>query len=117
MKCTSCQIPFTYNRAVVDPSTGDVLGCLCTHCIDDYFGRALAAYVGGGSTCVRCDRLGDVALPEWRCTSVEDEDCVVVTGVDASVSPRTPHLCESHLGDLRGEGTARDRAVPSRARR
>ncbi len=110
-------MPSAYNRAVVDPSTGDVLGCLCTHCINDYFGRALAAYAGDGSTCVLCDRRGDVALPEWQCTSVEDDDCVVVTGVDASISPGTPHLCAAHLDDLRGEATARDRAVPQRARR
>lgn len=99
MNCTTCRLPSAYNRAVVDAATEEVMGCLCTRCIEEFFGQTLSASEQEG--CLLCDRPGTVALPKWRCTSVEDERTVVITGLDAPVDADTPRICEAHLEELK----------------
>lgn len=118
MPCAICDRPSAYTRAVVDTVTDEILGSVCRCCRDEYFGRLLEQYEGSGSNCLLCDRDGFYAMPKWQCTSVWDEDGVVVTDQTATVESGTPRLCERHFFSFRSEAadeaasTTTDRPVP-----
>ncbi|MDG5776044.1 hypothetical protein VB773_14700 [Haloarculaceae archaeon H-GB2-1] len=103
MQCSLCRLPSSYNRAVVDTVQDEPLGCLCTQCIDEFFGRLLDRYEKAGRSCLLCDRDGSYALPEWSCRTVEDESEVVVSGLEVTVEDATPRLCERHFSEFRAE--------------
>jgi hypothetical protein len=101
MHCTVCRLPSAYNRAVVDTVTEETLGCLCTSCIERFFGRSLSAADPSGTTCILCDRDGFYALPKWRCQTRSEENRIVIGNLDAPVADVTPRLCDRHYEALR----------------
>jgi hypothetical protein len=103
MHCSVCRLPSAYNRAVVDTAEDEQLGCLCTRCTDEYFGRPLDRYESNDGTCILCDRDGFYALPQWTCRTVDRGTEIHIRGLDATVSNATPRLCERHFADLRDE--------------
>lgn len=111
IRCTACRLRSAYNRAVVDTVREETLGCLCTRCIEDFFGSSLASHERSDATCLLCDRDGLVALPKWHALTVRSGGDVRIRGVDYTITPRTPRLCDRHLSDLRqlrdGDGTGR----------
>jgi len=106
MHCTVCRLPSAYNRAVVDTVTDETLGCLCTSCIERFFGRSLSAAEQTDSTCILCDRDGFYALPKWRCRTKTDGDRLVIRDLDAPVTEATPRLCGRHYESLRASAEA-----------
>jgi len=101
MHCTVCRLPSAYNRAVVDTVDGETLGCLCTSCIESFFGRSLSEVEPTDRTCVLCDRDGFYALPKWQCRTVDDGHRVVIVDLDPTVTASTPRLCDRHYASLR----------------
>lgn len=113
MHCTVCRLPSAYNRAVVDTVTGETLGCLCTSCIERFFGRSLSAAEPTEDTCILCARDGFYALPKWQCRTEEEGQRVVIVDLDPTVTGTTPRLCDRHYEALRTsapEKTAADGA-------
>jgi hypothetical protein len=103
VSCTACGLPSSYNRAVIDSVDDEVVGCLCTSCIEDFFGRSLELFERRDETCLFCDRRGLYALPKWSCVTIEDDERIDVVGVDYCVDAATPHLCNHHFSELRAD--------------
>jgi hypothetical protein len=101
MNCTVCRLPSAYNRAVVDTVTDETLGCLCTSCIEDFFGRSLATAEATDGTCLLCKRDGFYALPKWRCETESNGHRVDIVALNAAVARATPRLCDRHYTALR----------------
>lgn len=115
MPCAICDRPSAYTRAVVDTVTEEVLGSVCRCCRDEFFGRLLERYEASGDGCLLCERDGFYAMPKWQCTSVWDEEGVVVTDQTATVESETPRLCQRHFFAFRTEATEEPSSVtPSR---
>lgn len=115
MHCTACRLRSAYNRAVVDVVRSEAVGCLCTGCIADFFGKSLQQYERNGTTCVLCDRDGFTALPKWEAITVESEGDIRICGVDFAVTAETPHLCDHHFDELRDERFAGGTGHPREA--
>lgn len=118
MHCTVCRLPSAYNRAVVDTCADETLGCLCTSCIEAFFGRSLSASETTDDRCVLCDRDGFFALPKWECRTASEGHRVVIADLEATVTESVPRLCGRHYEMLRssaeGEPDASAREVEIR---
>lgn len=115
MNCVRCGLPAGYNRAVVDVTSGVVLGGLCVDCETAAFGESLRrGFWAGTEGCGLCPRDGHVALAAWTPTT-EERDGDVHTRVDYDVTEATLLVCDEHLQFVRDEeaGTP-ERVDPAR---
>lgn len=96
MDCVACGRRSSYNRAVVDTTTGREVGALCVRCETRQFGELVDHLVDDGDdTCTYCQRDGFWAFPLWV-PSVREEDGCLVSYVDYDASSAALRLCDEH---------------------
>lgn len=102
MNCVRCGRRAGYNRAVVDVTSGVLLGGFCVDCEESAFGESLQQGLWRGADgCGLCPRDGHVALPRWT-ASAEERDGDLHSTVDYRVTDGTLLVCDEHLALVRG---------------